>query len=99
MTYLRNVSTLELKGDLCIGCGNCLDVCPHNVFDLSEGKAIILDKDRCMECGACMINCPVDALSVEKGVGCAYAVIESRLKGRDEISCGCDGGDQKDCCC
>ncbi len=101
MTYIKNTSTLEYEKERCTGCGMCLNVCPHGVFLLAAGKAEIVDKDLCMECGACMMNCPVEALSVEKGVGCAYAVIISKLKGRKEITCDC-GGDEKpstpDCC-
>lgn len=93
MTYLKGVSTLELDRNLCTGCRMCLNVCPHEVFTIEGNKAEIVRKDSCMECGACMINCPAGAIEVEKGVGCAYAVIDSKLKGRDEITCGCDGSD------
>lgn len=93
MRYLKDVTTLALDRDLCTGCGICMDVCPHEVFSLENGKAQLKDKDGCMECGACMLNCPAGALQVDKGVGCAYAVIESKLKGRKEISCGCDGSE------
>lgn len=93
MLYLKNVSTLTLDRNNCTGCGMCLEVCPHEVFTMEGSKALIVNKDGCMECGACMINCPVSAIEVEKGVGCAYAVIDSKLKGRDEITCGCDGSE------
>jgi ferredoxin len=41
-----------------------------------------------MECGACAQNCPVEAVSVQSGVGCATAVINSLL-GRKSDSCCC----------
>jgi len=94
MTYIKGVSTLEYDVSLCTGCGMCKNVCPHNVFQIIDKKADIIDKDLCMECGACMMNCPVSALTVQKGVGCAAAIITSKLKGRDEISCGCSGDDK-----
>ena len=47
----------------------------------------IANKDACMECGACAMNCPTKALTVQAGVGCAAAVINSAL-GR-EGSCCC----------
>ncbi len=95
MTYLRNVSTLTYEMERCIGCGGCVSVCPHAVFGMADGKAVILERDRCMECGACMLNCPPGALWVEKGVGCAAAVIGSKLRGKEEVTCGCGGGE---CC-
>ena len=88
--YLSNVTTLSLDRGKCIGCGMCLDVCPHRIFVIDDRKARITDRDLCMECGACMMNCPVGAIEVEKGVGCAYAVIRGKLKGT-EPDCGCGG--------
>jgi len=90
LQYIKGVSTLTYDESLCIGCRNCLDVCPHEVFGFSDGKAVLRDRDSCMECGACVLNCPAGALTVDKGVGCAAAVIESRIREREEISCGCD---------
>jgi NAD-dependent dihydropyrimidine dehydrogenase PreA subunit len=95
--YLRNVTTLSLAVDKCVGCGMCEIVCPHGVFDVNDRKARIIDKDACMECGACAKNCPINAISVESGVGCAYAFIMGWLTGR-EPSCDCSG-DKNDACC
>lgn len=66
---MKNVATLKLDRDKCVGCGRCLDVCPHSVFRIESGKAEIADLDACMECGGCARNCPVNALEVKKGVG------------------------------
>lgn len=86
--YLKNVVTLELKIDKCIGCQMCLNVCPHEVFKLKGKKIVINDRDACMECGACAMNCPTSALSVKSGVGCASAIINGSISGK-EPSCGC----------
>ena len=70
MQYLQGVANLYFDEEKCIGCGICIDVCPHEVFELvSKGKVIIRDKDSCMECGACALNCPVAAVEVKPGVG------------------------------
>lgn len=78
--YLKNVATLRLDREACVGCGRCLEVCPHQVFDLAERKAFIREKDDCMECGACALNCPVKAISVDAGVGCASGMINEWLR-------------------
>ena len=78
-SYLRNVTTLELNPDICIGCGRCSEVCPHQVFSLEENKARLIDFDSCMECGACAKNCPVAAINVDAGVGCAVKLINEWL--------------------
>ncbi len=87
LVYLKNVVTLELNPEKCVGCGICLVVCPHDVFQMNHKSVEIRFRDRCMECGACEKNCPTDALSVQAGVGCAQAVINSAL------------GRTSDCCC
>lgn len=73
--YLDNVATLKLDTDKCIGCGACVEVCPHRILEVRDKKATVLDFDACMECGACWRNCPVEAISVTPGVGCASYLI------------------------
>ena len=89
--YLKNVATLNLNAEKCIGCGKCTEVCPHNVFSIADKKVRIKDKDSCMECGACTMNCPVNAISVEASVGCAAAIIKGWFTG-SELSCDCSDG-------
>lgn len=93
--YLKNVSTLVLHKDKCTGCGMCMEVCPHAVFEMQENKAKIKSQDSCMECGACAQNCAFSALEVHAGVGCAAAIIQSMFTGK-EPTCGCS--DDQDCC-
>ena len=92
--YLKDVSSLKLNVDACIGCGMCEIVCPHRIFTIEEKTARITDGDACMECGACAQNCPVDAIQVDAGVGCASAIIKGWLTG-SEPSCDCSGSS---CC-
>jgi len=86
--YLKGVATLKLDTEKCIGCGKCIEVCPHSVFIMRNGKVAIHDKDKCMECGACAKNCQFNAISVKQGVGCAAAIITGKLMGT-EPTCGC----------
>jgi NAD-dependent dihydropyrimidine dehydrogenase PreA subunit len=88
-TYIKNGETLELDQGACVGCGACVEVCPHAVFALEAGKAAIARRGACMECGACARNCPADAISVKIGVGCAAAIIRGKLTGSAP---SCDGG-------
>jgi len=80
--YLRNVVTLQLEQEKCIGCGRCAEVCPHQVFCLIDNRACLAERDACIECGACARNCPVGAIGVDAGVGCASGMINQWLRER-----------------
>ncbi len=91
--YVPDVATLQLNIEACVGCGACVTVCPHRVFQVQDRKARIVDKDACMECGACAMNCPTAAVSVEPGVGCASYLIQAWLhelgiKKKPSVCCG-----------
>jgi ferredoxin len=88
LVYLKNVVTLTLNAEACAGCGTCLSVCRHAVLEVNLRHAEIVARDRCMECSACAVNCPTGAITVQSGVGCATAVINSAL-----------GRQGSDCCC
>lgn len=94
MKYLSNVASLTFFPEKCTGCGRCAEVCPHRVFMLREKRAFITDRDKCMECGACASNCAFGALAVDKGVGCAAALINSMITG-GEPTCGCSSDGNK----
>jgi len=93
--YLKDVATLALDTEKCVGCGMCAEVCPHGVFVVNEGKARVTERDLCMECGACALNCPANAITVDAGIGCAAAIITGWPTG-EEASCDCS--DDKICC-
>ena len=95
--YLKNITTLAFADGKCFGCGRCTEVCPHGVFEITDGKARIVDKDSCMECGACAMNCPAEAIEVNAGVGCAVAIINGWITGK-EPSCGCSDDGDSICC-
>ncbi len=76
--YIKNVTTLKVFPDKCIGCNNCVIVCPHQLLELVDKRVVIVNKDNCIECGACKLNCPTKAIDVEVGVGCASAIYNSR---------------------
>ncbi len=100
LKYLKDVTTLRLDSEKCTGCRMCTIVCPHHVFEMNTKKAMIVDLDACMECGACAQNCAAGAIFVKAGVGCAAAVINSKLK-RTDAACCCIENDtvQQNCCC
>ncbi len=97
LKYLQN-NTLNFHEEKCIGCGMCMEVCPHGVFSKNDKKVKIENKKYCMECGACKKNCPSGAIDVDAGVGCASAVITGILTGSAPV-CGCSADENKNSCC
>lgn len=51
--------------NLCIGCCNCLIICPVGAIELKGNKAYI-DNDSCVSCKVCIGDCPQNALSFDK---------------------------------
>ena len=86
-SYLEN--TLVLDVEKCNGCTMCVTVCPHQVFTMKDHRSEIVNPTACMECGACRVNCASGAINVHSGVGCASAMINSALRGKTEVECGC----------
>ena len=96
-SYLGN--TLRYDPDRCINCGMCSRVCPHGVFVPGRKSAVLAASVSCMECGACALNCPVQAITVQSGVGCAWAMISAALRGKDMDSGECSCGGEPGSCC
>ena len=47
--------------DSCIGCGNCVSVCPQNCIRKDQ-VPFQIEQDHCLHCGNCMNACPVGAV-------------------------------------
>ena len=59
----RAVTTV-IDREHCIGCGECVRVCPSQTLEMKDGKAIVTG-DRSLGCGHCVAVCPVEAVRVE----------------------------------
>lgn len=91
-------TSLTYDPNRCINCKRCTQVCPHAVFSEGKEHVELSRPSACMECGACAKNCPVQAITVQSGVGCAWAMIGAALRGKDmDTECSC-GGDDGSCC-
>ncbi|MCB9358432.1 4Fe-4S binding protein [Candidatus Woesearchaeota archaeon] len=48
----------------CAGHGACVDVCPAGVFEMKDGKAVVVNEAACIECRACEEACPEKCITV-----------------------------------
>lgn len=59
------VGTIVFDQTKCIGCENCLAVCPTRFLDMNERGKVEPSTDPkkdCINCGQCIIHCPVGAI-------------------------------------
>ncbi len=58
----------EIKVDLdkCDGCGECVGVCPAEVWEIGDdGKAHPVRIEDCEECCSCVESCPPKAIWID----------------------------------
>ena len=49
---------------ICIGCKDCIHVCPVDALAQIEGKADLVDPQACTYCTVCEDICPVHAIEL-----------------------------------
>ena len=53
-----------IDAERCTSCDICVNVCPTNVFDKTDGIPVIARQSDCQTCFLCELYCPEDALYV-----------------------------------
>lgn len=55
---------VEVDEGKCVGCGECVDVCPVEVYELQDGKSVPVNADECVGCESCIEVCEENAITV-----------------------------------
>ena len=55
---------INIDGEKCTGCGQCIPDCPEGALQLVGGKACLVSELSCDGLGACIGTCPEGAISV-----------------------------------
>ena len=50
--------------DKCVGCGECVDVCPAEVYELQDGKSNPVNAEECLGCESCVEVCQQSAITI-----------------------------------
>ena len=57
---------VSVDADKCVGCGECVDVCPVEVYELNDGKSVPAHEDEYLGCESCVEVCEANAIVVEE---------------------------------
>ena len=55
---------VEVDAAKCIGDEECVEVCPVDVFEMQNDKAVVVNGDECLGCESCIEVCEQDAITV-----------------------------------
>jgi len=55
-----------IDDDKCKQCGECVDVCPADVFAVDNSETIVATPADCLGCESCVSACPEEAITVEE---------------------------------
>jgi len=58
--------TPTVDEEKCQGCGECVDVCPVEVFELQGEKSVPVNAEECLGCESCVEVCEPGAITVEE---------------------------------
>jgi NAD-dependent dihydropyrimidine dehydrogenase PreA subunit len=48
----------------CIGWGDCVDVCPVDVYEMRNEKSLPVNEEECIGCESCVEACEQEAITV-----------------------------------
>jgi NAD-dependent dihydropyrimidine dehydrogenase PreA subunit len=62
---MATTMSVTVEQNLCEGCGECIDGCPVDVFELKGQKATVVNMAVCGDCRYCESVCPTGAVCVD----------------------------------
>lgn len=57
---------VTVDAEKCVGCGECVDVCPVEVYEMQDEKSVVINGEECLGCESCIEVCETDAITLEE---------------------------------
>jgi len=57
---------VELDPAKCSGCEECIEACTADVFEMRNGKSVVVNAKDCVGCLSCVEICEQEAIAVEE---------------------------------
>lgn len=54
----------EVDTEKCIGCEECVEICPVEVYGIQGGKSVPVKGEECIGCESCIEVCEQDAITI-----------------------------------
>jgi NAD-dependent dihydropyrimidine dehydrogenase PreA subunit len=55
---------IEVDQEKCIGCGECVEICPVDVYEMQDEKSVPVNAEECIGCESCVEVCEQEAITV-----------------------------------
>ena len=55
---------VNVDAEKCIGCGECVDNCPDDVYELQDEKSVAVNPEDCAGCESCLEVCEHEAIII-----------------------------------
>lgn len=55
---------VKVDAEKCTGCGECVDICPDDVYELQDEKSVVVNPEDCADCESCLEVCEHEAITI-----------------------------------
>jgi NAD-dependent dihydropyrimidine dehydrogenase PreA subunit len=55
-----------IDSEKCISCGECVEVCPEEVYALEDEVLVVVNEEDCVDCEICAEICEIEAITIEE---------------------------------